>query len=72
LDCAGTPPSAWREIGVEEGCIFNIFDFQTFKVTIDFTPRRWIDGDDTCIEKMEKLALLQCDGGGEAKEVSKE
>lgn len=68
MDCAGAPPSAWREIGVEEGCIFNIFDFQTFKVTIDFTPRQWIDGDDTCIEKMEKLALLQCDEGGEAKQ----
>src|SRR5271154_1738794 len=73
------PPSVWREIGVEEGRIFNIFDYQTFKVTIDFTPRRRIvgqgtvqegivDQEDACIEKMGKLALLQRDGDGEAKE----
>jgi hypothetical protein len=75
------PPSVSRVIGVEEGHIFNVFDFQTFKATVDFTPRRRIDEDGTvlykkgfvgldgaCIEKMEKLALLQWDGGGEAKE----
>ena len=79
LDGVWMPPSVWREIGVEEGRIFNIFDYQTFKVTIDFTPRRRIvgqgtvqegivDQEDACIEKMGKLALLQRDGDGEAKE----
>jgi hypothetical protein len=79
LDGVWMLPSVWREVGVEEGRIFNIFDFQTFKVTIDFTPRRRIvgqgtvqegivDQEDTCIEKMGKLALLQRDGDGEAKE----
>lgn len=79
LDGVWMPPSVWREVGVEEGRIFNIFDFQTFKVTIDFTPRRRIvgqgtvqegivDQEDACIEKMGKLALLQRDGDGEAKE----
>jgi hypothetical protein len=73
LDGLWMRPSVWREIGVEEGRIFNIFDFQTFKVTIDFTPRRQIDGystlqegivdqEDACIEKMGKLSLLQRDG----------
>jgi hypothetical protein len=79
LDALWMPPSVWREIGVEEGRIFNILDFQTFKVTVDFTPRQWADRDgtvqegivgqdDVCIEKMEKLTLLQRDGDGEAKE----
>src|SRR5436305_213336 len=64
VDALWMPPSVWGEIGIEEGRIFNIFDFQTFKVTIDFTPSQWIDGDSTvqkgivgqdgdCIEKME-------------------
>jgi hypothetical protein len=78
LDGMWMSPSVWREISVEEGRIFNIFDFQTFKVTIDFTPRRRIvgqgtvqegivDQEDAWIEKMGKLTLLQPDGDGEAK-----
>jgi hypothetical protein len=31
-------------------------------------PKGFVGLDGACIEKMEKLALLQWDGGGEAKE----
>jgi hypothetical protein len=79
LDGLWMPPSVWKGIGAEAGRIFNVFDFQTFKVTIDFTPRPRIDSHSTVregivdqdyayIEKMEKLALWQRGGDGEAKE----
>src|SRR4051794_29039037 len=79
LDGLWMPPSVWREIGVEGGRIFNIFDFQTFKVTIDFTSRRQldrhstvqegiVDQEDACIEKAVNISLLQRDGDREAKE----
>ena len=44
LDGVWMPLSVWREVGVEERRIFNIFDLQTFKVTIGFTPKRRIVG----------------------------
>jgi hypothetical protein len=60
---------------VDEGRIFNIFDFQTFKVTVDFTPPLQVDGHAApqesvhhekaaCIKRLEELAASQHDANG--------
>lgn len=78
MKCGCFCPFGGRYV-LKRGRIFNIFDLQTFKVTIDFTPRRRIVGpgtvqerianqEDAYIEKMGELALLQRDGDGEATE----
>jgi hypothetical protein len=77
------PSGVWKGVRVEEGRVFNIFDFQTFQATIDFRPRWRMDGQGVArevvddeeggwTEKLEKLAVSQHDAGGDVKEAEVE
>ena len=73
VDGLWMPGEVWRGVRVEQGRVFNIFDFRTFRVRIDFTPR-WKaerggavrDGEGHCVEGIEQLAVSRhgAEGGG--------
>jgi hypothetical protein len=82
VDRLWMPSGVWKGVRVE-GRVFNIFDFQTFQVTIDFRPRWRMDGQGVArgvvddeeggwTEKLEKLAVSQHDAGGDVKEAEVE
>ena len=43
VDGLWAPHHVWKEMRVDEGRILNIFDYQTFKVTLDFSSRRQVE-----------------------------